>query len=548
MQLYNYSLYDVKMLFSNQSLLSTHPPTLLAQSAPEFPDLLTKVLQDSTTFVYAILILIIGWIVAWGVSGIVRGLLKRTEIDNRIATWLTGQQGGEPIPIEQWTADIVYWLIILFVVVAALQRLQLQAVSEPLNTLLNEITGFLPQIGAAAILLGLAWLLATLVRIIVVRVLRTFNIDQQFGEQIGSTENELVLSETIGNTLYWFIFLLFLPSILSTLQLEGTLLPVQELLNRILSILPNIFAAILIVLIGWLIAQLVRKIVTNLLETARADELGARFGLSGEEDSQSLSWIIGTLVYVLILIPVAIAGLEALKIQAISQPAIAMLDQVLNTLPKIFTAVLVLVISFLIAQYVAEFVSNILSNVGFDNVFSWLGLQRSQAEEVPGPPQESQEEGSLEQKTKTPSEIIGTIVVVGIMLFATLAAVDILKIPALTELVSGIVFISGKIIAGLVVLGIGLYFANLSFNLILNSGMQQRNTVAQAARIVVIAFTVAMALQQIGIAPSIVNLAFGLLFGSIAVAIALAFGLGAREVAGEQVREWLNNFKSNQDN
>lgn len=547
MQLYNYSLYDVKMLFSNQSLLSTHPPTLLAQSAPEFPDLLTKVLQDSTTFVYAILILIIGWIVAWGVSGIVRGLLKRTEIDNRIATWLTGQQGGEPIPIEQWTADIVYWLIILFVVVAALQRLQLQAVSEPLNTLLNEITGFLPQIGAAAILLGLAWLLATLVRIIVVRVLRTFNIDQQFGEQIGSTENELVLSETIGNTLYWFIFLLFLPSILSTLQLEGTLLPVQELLNRILSILPNIFAAILIVLIGWLIAQLVRKIVTNLLETARADELGARFGLSGEEDSQSLSWIIGTLVYVLILIPVVIAGLEALKIQAISQPAIAMLDQVLNTLPKIFTAVLVLVISFLIAQYIAEFVSNILSNVGFDNVFSWLGLQSSPADgEVPGPPQESQEEGSLKQKT--PSEIIGTIVVVGIMLFATLAAVDILKIPALTELVSGIVFISGKIIAGLVVLGIGLYFANLSFNLILSSGMQQRNTVAQAARIVVIAFTVAMALQQIGIAPSIVNLAFGLLFGSIAVAIALAFGLGAREVAGEQVREWLNNFKSNQDN
>jgi len=381
----------------------------------------------------------------------------------------------------------------------------------------------------------------------VVRVLRTFNIDQQFGEQIGSTENELVLSETIGNTLYWFIFLLFLPSILSTLQLEGTLLPVQELLNRILSILPNIFAAILIVLIGWLIAQLVRKIVTNLLETARADELGARFGLSGEEDSQSLSWIIGTLVYVLILIPVAIAGLEALKIQAISQPAIAMLDQVLNTLPKIFTAVLVLIIFFLIAQYVAEFVTNILSNVGFDNVFYWLGLQRSQAEdEVPSPPQESQEEGSLQQKT--PSEIIGTIVVVGIMLFATLAAVDILKIPALTELVSGLVFISGKIIAGLVVLGIGLYFANLSFNLILSSEMQQRNTLAQAARIVVIAFTVAMALQQIGIAPSIVNLAFGLLFGSIAVAIALAFGLGAREVAGEQVREWLNNFKSNQDN
>jgi len=51
-----------------------------------------------------------------------------------------------------------------------------------------------------------------------------------------------------------------------------------------------------------------------------------------------------------------------------------------------------------------------------------------------------------------------------------------------------------------------------------------------------------------GIAPSIVNLAFGLLLGSIAVAIALAFGLGSREIAAEQVREWLNNFKSSRNN
>ena len=54
-----------------------------------------------------------------------------------------------------------------------------------------------------------------------------------------------------------------------------------------------------------------------------------------------------------------------------------------------------------------------------------------------------------------------------------------------------------------------------------------------------------MSLQQMGIAPNIVNLAFGLLVGGIAAAIALAFGLGGREVAAEQLREWLNNIKEN---
>jgi hypothetical protein len=52
-----------------------------------------------------------------------------------------------------------------------------------------------------------------------------------------------------------------------------------------------------------------------------------------------------------------------------------------------------------------------------------------------------------------------------------------------------------------------------------------------------------MALSRIGVAPEIVNLAFGLLLGAIAVAIAIAFGLGGRDVAGEELRHWIKPFK-----
>jgi len=544
----------VPILLAQESPVNPETPTV--QTSPNAPqttegaqDWLTELArdflsQDLKSLVYAFLILVLGWIIASLAGRFVRMLLKKTDIDNRIATWLTGQQGQEPIPIENWIGDTVKWIIRLFVIVAALQPLQLAAVTEPLNTLLNEITGFLPQIGAAAILLGLAWIVASLVKIFVIRLLRTFDVDQRLNEQIGSDESDLTLSETIGNTLYWLIFLLFLPSILSTLELRGTLGPVQELVNGILSVLPNIFAAILIVAIGWLIAQLVRKIVTNLVVSTGADQLGTRIGLPEGEDTPSLSWIIGTVVYVLILIPVAIAGLERLQIQAISQPAVAMLDQVLNALPKIFTATLILLITYFIAQYISEFVSNILSNVGFNNLFSWLGIQRPTSE---GTDQGDASSSSSAIQNRSPSELVGIVVLVGIMLFATLAAVNILDIPALTELVSGIVLVSGKIIAGLIIFAIGLYFTNVAFNLILSSGMQQSRTLAQASRIIIIAFSLALGLQQMGIAPNIVNLAFGLLLGSVAVAIALAFGLGGREIAAEQVREWINNFKSSRN-
>jgi hypothetical protein len=140
---------------------------------------------------------------------------------------------------------------------------------------------------------------------------------------------------------------------------------------------------------------------------------------------------------------------------------------------------------------------------------------------------------------------VGIIVLVAIMLFATVAATDVLQIPAVTGIVNGIIVVSGRILGGLVIFAIGLYLANLAFNLITSSGSRQAKILGQTARIAVIALVSAMALQQMGIASDIVNLAFGLLLGAIAVAIALAFGLGTRDLAANQVREWLDSFKEN---
>jgi hypothetical protein len=150
------------------------------------------------------------------------------------------------------------------------------------------------------------------------------------------------------------------------------------------------------------------------------------------------------------------------------------------------------------------------------------------------------------QGSRTPSEFVGIILWVGIELFGIIAAVDVLEIPALNTIVSGLLVIFGRILAGLVVLGIGLYLANLVHNLIAGSGSANGQLLGQVARVAIIVFVVAMALQQMGIAPDIVNLAFGLLLGALAIAIALAFGLGGRDVAAEKIREFLASFQQRQ--
>lgn len=517
----------------------------------------------------AIAILVIGIIIAVIAKSVTKGLLKRTNIDNKLATWVTGRQGADDAPqIEEWISGAVFWLIIVFTVVAVLNALNLQGVSTPLNNFLSQITSFLPKLLGAAVLLGIAWLLATIVKLVTTRALRVMRIDERLNQQVETppsrpgeapprSTSQFSLADTIGNALYWFIFLLFLPAILDSLGLQGTLLPVQQLLNNILGILPNILAAVLIGASGWLVAQVVRRIVTNLLAASGTDQLGARFGLSQTTGGQSLSWLLGTIVYVLILLPTAIAALNALKIDAISAPAIAMLDQILSAIPKIFTAGLILVVAYVLGQFLSDLVTNILTSIGFNNVFQWIGLPTPRAArttvvtitpETPEDPRETGQATTLQSSTnltRTPSEIVGIIVLIGVMLFAAIAATNVLQIAALTAIIGGIVVISGQILAGLVIFAVGLYLANLAYNLITSSGSRQAKLLGQTARIAIITLVSAMALQQMGIASDIVNLAFGLLLGAIAVAIALAFGLGGRDIAATQVREWLSSFKEN---
>ena len=543
------------------SNISSLDPLLFAQSR-QFDQIISPLginLGESVlSLLKAIAIFIVGWIIATVIKGIIKKILNSTNIDNRIAAAVTGQGGGESFPIESWIATLVFWIIMLFVIIAALNALQLQAVSTPLNTLLDQITGFIPKLLGAAILLGIAWVVATVVKTIVTRGLGALNIEQRMGLAASDT-GDFSITDTLGNALYWFIFLLFLPAVLNALQLNGTLEPIQGMLNKILALLPNILGAVIIAAVFWFVANIVKRIVSNLLAATGIDNIGRKAGLGAGGRGQSLSSIIGTVVFVLILIPGIISALEQLQINAISAPATDMLNQVLDLLPKIFAAAVVLAFFYFAGQFVADFVTNILTNIGFNNLLQWLGissttpgaqpLTRSASPSEPidlglGTEQPTMIQTEPQMGSKTPSELVGLLCLVGIMLVATLTAVDILGIPALEDVFRILLAIAGQVLIGVVVFAIGLYLANLAYSLILSSGTSQSRLLAQSARVAIITLVGAMALNRMGIAPNIVNLAFGLILGGIAVAIALAFGLGGREVAREELKSWVSSFKS----
>jgi len=487
---------------------------------PQFLQTFVDQLSGSTLSILgALAILIIGWIVALIVAAVVRGVFKRTQLDERISK-LVSKDGAE-VNVSTVISKSLYYLIMLFVLVAFFQRLGLTMVTEPINAFLTQILAFAPRILGAGMIALAAWLIATVLKFIVVKALDATNLDERLRSGAGMEEDQTSFSHSIANALFWFIFLLFLPGILDALGMAGLVAPVQGMFDDLLAAIPNIIGAGIILLVGWFVARIVRQVLTNLLAAAGADKLSAKLNL-GE---QKVSELVGTVVYALVMIQVVIAALDTLAVESISGPATRMLSAVWDGIPALVGAVIVLGVSYFIGQWVSNLVSNLLTTVGFNKVLVWIGLG-----------------SEPEEGKQTPADIVGMLVLVGIMLFAAVEAANILGLGIVSELVASVIGYAGQAVVAVAIFGAGMYLANLAQKVIMGTGVANAKLMGQLAKVAILVLVIAMALGQLGVATEIVNMAFGLLLGAIAVAIALAFGLGSREIAARKVEGWLNAF------
>ncbi len=493
------------------------------------PHLATLFGPDVLRILVAIIVLFGGWLVARIGAWAVKKSLEKTTIDNRIAKWVLGDQKGEGFEVEAWAGKVVYYIFLLFTLVLFFNTLQLTVVSEPLLTLLNKVFGYLPQLLGAALLIALAWVVATVARKTVSIAADRWRLDEKVVGEAGLEKDAAPeLGRTLGDGIYWLVFLLFLPIVLGTLQLGGLLAPVQAMMDRLLTFVPNILAAGLILAAGWLIARIVQRIVTNLLAAVGVDALGEKVGLGTALGTRKLSGLVGLVVYVFILFNVILSSLNALALEAVTRPASEMLGQVLEAIPRLFAASVLLALAFYVGRLVAQLLVGVLAGAGFDSVLDKLGLAMS----------------STTSSGKRPSDLAGTVLLTIIMLFASIEAAGLLGFANLAVLLANLLKFTGQLALGLIVFAVGLFLANFAASTIRASGNPQAGLFATAARVAILVLSTAIALSQMGIANDIIELAFGLLLGSFAVAAAIAFGLGGRDVAAKQIEEWREGLKS----
>jgi Mechanosensitive ion channel, conserved TM helix len=460
----------------------------------------------------AVGILIVGYIVALAARAASRKLLALIGVNARLS-----ESAGKEVDVEGGVGLAVFWLVLLVTLVGVFNTLQLQDVSGLFGTFVNQIFDYLPNLLAGVFLLLVAWLVATLVRTIANRGLKASKWDEKLSEQAGTAP----IGDSAGNVLFWLVLLLFLPAVLGAFQLEGLVEPVRGMVGEALAMLPNIFGAVVILFAGWLVASVLRGVVTNLLATAGADKAGQKAGIV---ESVQLSRLVGMLVFVLIIIPVIVAALDALQIETISGPARDMLGMIMMAIPNVFAAALILLLTYYVARVASGLVGRLLASMGFDRLPAMIGLDNVVTDDF------------------KPSDVVAYIILFFAMLFATVEAANRLDFNQVQGLVGMFIQFGTDILLGVVILLIGFWLANLAHTAIMRANGKAAG-IAAIARYAILGLVLAMGLRAMGIANDIVNIAFALVFGAVAVAIALSFGLGGREAAGKQMEYWLANLR-----
>lgn len=455
-------------------------------------------------------ILIVGWLIAVLVRAGVRKLLGALKVDQRIA-----ESTGQGAQVEGIVAGGLFWLILLVTAVGIFNVLNLYAVSNPFSLLVTKIINYLPNLLGGGALALIAWLIASLLRSVAGKALKASRIDGKLSETAGMKP----MSGYLGDVLFWLVILMFIPAILAAFDLNGLLSPVQGMIDKILAIVPNVFAAVVIGFVGWVVARILRGLVVNLLSAAGADRL------TQNVDSATpvkLSSLLGTVVYIFVFVPTLISALDALKIEAISGPATRLLDQFLGAVPDIVAAVVILLVTFYVARFVATLVQKLLVAAGVDGLPAVLGVER------------------VFSGTLQPSVLAGRLVIFFAMLFATVEAANRLGFGQVRDVVTLFIEFGAHILMGGVILVIGFWLAGLARRVIQQADHDQSGLLARIAQFAILGLVFAMGLRAMGIANEIVQLAFGLVLGAVAVAVALSFGLGGREAAAKLLDRWIN--------
>lgn len=219
--------------------------------------------------------------------------------------------------------------------------------------------------------------------------------------------------------------------------------------------------------------------------------------------------------------------------QVLLEPARIIRAEIVQFLINIALVLAILVIGWIIAKAVGTLVTRGLRVLKLDELSDRIEIDSLL------------EKGGI---TYSLSELIGVVAYWLVLLFTFLVAINAVGLTIAADLLNKVILYVPNVVAAIFILILGLFMATLLKNIVKtaanNAGILQSNFLSKFVEVVIIAFAVILALEELHIGVHITELTVAIVLGSIGLGAALAFGLGCKDLAGKLMTELVEKMKS----
>jgi len=214
------------------------------------------------------------------------------------------------------------------------------------------------------------------------------------------------------------------------------------------------------------------------------------------------------------------------------EPARSVLTQISQFMVNMLLVIVILIVGWLLSKLFKAVVSKALKAIKLDTLASRIELDKIISK------------GGI---TYTLSELIGVICYWLGLLITFMVAINAIGLTIAAELLNKVVLYIPNVIAAIFILIIGMFAATALKNIVKtaanNAGVSQGKSLGQVVEVIVMVFTIFVGLEQLNIGIRVTELTVGIILGSLGLGLALAFGLGCKEIAGRFVAELVERLK-----
>ncbi|MBT8067983.1 MAG: mechanosensitive ion channel [Gammaproteobacteria bacterium] len=391
-----------------------------------------------------------------------------------------------------------------------------------MNDIINRLTEALGPAGSSALGHALVGLAILVIGLFVVRffvgIFKRMLTKASILHRTQADGTVVDLASPIASLIKAILTIFVLMAVLQHFGLTDVLDPLKEMVSKFTEAVPNIIGAGVIAYAGWVIAKIVSQLAG--VGLAKVDEQLAE--RTGNKDI-AISGFGSALIFAAILLPITVSALGVLNVPAISDPASAMIQKLMAAVPNIVGAGIILLVVYFVAKFVIYMLTGLLEGANINALPQKMGIQ------------------GLFTESFTPTRFIGAAIMFFSMVAAATAAVNILGIVVISDVFARVLEFGGGLLVGGAILIVGNFLGTIAYNKLSTHG---NGGLANIARIAILGLVLAMGLKAMGLADNIVTMAFGFTLGSVAVAAALAFGLGGRDAAKVVADGWAQKIKS----